>query len=82
MKTVSNQNPEHTCREGKTLLWKAKTLDDQTRSHCEFLHNAMRRGKMQSSADLRQKGQGDLIHGTGASTLSSKRNVFIRYCKI
>lgn len=56
VKHPRNKNPEHT--EGKTLLWKAKTLDDQTRSHCELLYNAMRRGKMQSSADLRLRAWG------------------------
>lgn len=30
MKHPGNKNPEHACREGKTLSWKAETLDDQT----------------------------------------------------
>lgn len=61
MKHPGNKNSEHACREGKTLSWKPRLWMIrlfQTSSCCELLYNAVRRGKMQSSADLRQRARG------------------------
>lgn len=57
---------------GKPRLWMIRLF--QTSSHCEKRENAI-------LCRLKAKGQGDLIHGTGASTFKSKMYMFIRYWK-
>lgn len=68
VKHPGNQNPEHTVEKGKHYhgkprLWMIRV--DQTSSHCELLYNAVRRGKTQSSADLRQRAWGTLSMALG-----------------
>lgn len=60
---------------GKPRLWMIRL--DQTSSHCELVYHAVRRGKMQSFADLRQRARGTSTMALGLQH-NSKMNLFIK----